>query len=491
MPERHLASWNAMALALANHGRGKDSLDLFNRMTRVENVVPNAITFVAGFSACNHGGLAMAAMGATASPLPSLFPTGQRHTLLKHRLHPQPRGPRRRGRQGHRRAELWVHVGDDDSDHYCWQQHVDMTTSRRASEADADHPGSEVAAVMAAATAVFHWAGDAHYAHLLLHHAQQLFDFANTYRGRYDAALQVLGLHPDHGLVNSFHAIRLLLSTEYYISTMLTYVARVSLMVTVASQPASISIDAQGMFDEMQQSDTSVAIAHTAFNSFFNTEELDRWLESCDEQGELVGVNKIHVKPQFFDVGKDCNWARGIRRTEIQLADGKNCELHRCWTDILDAISKAQHLIYITGWLTILVRDDSNSVDLLTKEGLLTTHDVEIAKGEQEIMNEVLPAESRSSRFGVAMDLADIWPCYESKPSDAQGYAIKGIPNLRNTCYRSAVLQCLLMLGKLLERILPSTWLAIQGCSRTGIAIQGYYHQFSYFIHKLFSVELV
>ncbi|KAL5673285.1 hypothetical protein ACJX0J_017591 [Zea mays] len=28
-------------------------------------------------------------------------------------------------------------------------------------------------------------------------------------------------------------------------------------MVTVASQPASISIDAQGMFDEMQQSDTS------------------------------------------------------------------------------------------------------------------------------------------------------------------------------------------------------------------------------------------
>ncbi|PWZ14671.1 Phospholipase D alpha 1 [Zea mays] len=90
-------------------------------------------------------------------------------------------------------------------------------------------------------------------------------------------------------------------------------------MVTVASQPASTSVDAQGMFDEMQQSDTSVAIAHTAFN----TEELDRWLESCDEQGESIGVNKIHVQPQFFDVGKDYNWARGIRSTEIQLADGK------------------------------------------------------------------------------------------------------------------------------------------------------------------------
>ncbi|ONM30474.1 hypothetical protein ZEAMMB73_Zm00001d040058 [Zea mays] len=283
MPERHLASWNAMALALANHGRGKDSLDLFNRMTRVENV-----------------------------------------------------------------------------------RHVDMTTSRRAYEVDADHPGSEVAAVMAAATAVFHWAGDAHYAHLLLHHAQQLFDFANTYR--------------------------------------------------------------------------------------------DTTTPRCRCSGESIGVNKIHVKPQFFDVGKDYNWARGIRSTEIQLADGKNCELHRCWADILDAISKAQHSTDITGWLTILVRDDSNSVDLLTKEGLLTTHDVEIAKGEQEIMNEVFPAESRSSGFGVAMDLPDIWPCYESKPSDAQGYAVKGIPNLRNTCYRSAVLQCLFMLGKLLERILTSTW---------------------------------
>ena len=57
MPTRDLASWNAMVLALANHGRVRDSLDLFDRMTRAENVVPNAITFVAVLSACNHGGL--------------------------------------------------------------------------------------------------------------------------------------------------------------------------------------------------------------------------------------------------------------------------------------------------------------------------------------------------------------------------------------------------------------------------------------------------
>ena len=57
MPARDLASWNAMVLALANHGRVRDSLDLFDRMTRAENVAPNAITFVAVLSACNHGGL--------------------------------------------------------------------------------------------------------------------------------------------------------------------------------------------------------------------------------------------------------------------------------------------------------------------------------------------------------------------------------------------------------------------------------------------------
>ncbi|RCV09917.1 hypothetical protein SETIT_2G068700v2 [Setaria italica] len=57
MPARDLASWNAMVLALANHGCVQESLDLFDRMTKTENVSPNAITFVAVLSACNHGGL--------------------------------------------------------------------------------------------------------------------------------------------------------------------------------------------------------------------------------------------------------------------------------------------------------------------------------------------------------------------------------------------------------------------------------------------------
>uniref|UniRef100_A0A0A9CSW7 Endoglucanase n=1 Tax=Arundo donax TaxID=35708 RepID=A0A0A9CSW7_ARUDO len=71
-----------------------------------------------------------------------------------------------------------------------------MTTSRRAYKVDAENPGSEVAAetaaAMAAASLVFRRAGDAHYAHLLLHHAQQLFEFADTYRGHYDASVEVV-----------------------------------------------------------------------------------------------------------------------------------------------------------------------------------------------------------------------------------------------------------------------------------------------------------
>ncbi|OQU80840.1 hypothetical protein SORBI_3007G196000 [Sorghum bicolor] len=61
-------------------------------------------------------------------------------------------------------------------------------------------------------------------------------------------------------------------------------------------------------------------------------------------------------------------------------------------------------------------------------------------------------AESHPSGFGV--DLADKWPSYGSRSSDSQGYAIRGIPNRGNTCYMSAVLQCLFVLGKLRERML-------------------------------------
>ncbi|KAL6861725.1 hypothetical protein ACP4OV_017425 [Aristida adscensionis] len=88
--------------------------------------------------------------------------------------------------------ELWAEVGDGDTDHYCWQRPEDMTTSRQAYKVDRRRPGSDVAgetaAAMAAASMVFR-EHNPHYAHLLLHHAQQLFEFADTYRGKYDSSI--------------------------------------------------------------------------------------------------------------------------------------------------------------------------------------------------------------------------------------------------------------------------------------------------------------
>nr|GMC85663.1 endoglucanase 11 [Ipomoea batatas] len=89
---------------------------------------------------------------------------------------------------------LWAEVGDGDTDHYCWQRAEDMTTSRRAFKIDENNPGSdlagETAAAMAAASIVFRKTNP-HYSHLLLHHAQQLFEFGEKYRGKYDSSVGV------------------------------------------------------------------------------------------------------------------------------------------------------------------------------------------------------------------------------------------------------------------------------------------------------------
>ncbi|CAN6803947.1 unnamed protein product, partial [Brassica oleracea] len=90
---------------------------------------------------------------------------------------------------------LWAEVGDGDTDRYCWQRPEDMTTSRRAFKIDENNPGSdlarETAAAMAAASIVFRTTNP-HYSHLLLHHAQQLFEFGDKYRGKYDESLRVV-----------------------------------------------------------------------------------------------------------------------------------------------------------------------------------------------------------------------------------------------------------------------------------------------------------
>ncbi|KAF8377223.1 hypothetical protein HHK36_030597 [Tetracentron sinense] len=53
---RSLALWNTMIMALAMHGHGGQALELFEQMSHT-GVHPDAITYLAALSACNHGGL--------------------------------------------------------------------------------------------------------------------------------------------------------------------------------------------------------------------------------------------------------------------------------------------------------------------------------------------------------------------------------------------------------------------------------------------------
>ncbi|KAL6562141.1 hypothetical protein OROGR_003148 [Orobanche gracilis] len=89
---------------------------------------------------------------------------------------------------------LWAQVGDGDTDHLCWQRPEDMMTSRRAYKVDEEHPGSEVAAetaaAMAASSIVFRRINPL-YSQLLLDHAQQLFEFGDKFRGKYDTSIEV------------------------------------------------------------------------------------------------------------------------------------------------------------------------------------------------------------------------------------------------------------------------------------------------------------
>lgn len=89
---------------------------------------------------------------------------------------------------------LYGEVGDGNTDHFCWQRPEDMTTSRAAYKIDRNNPGSdlagETAAAMAAASLVFR-RYDRAYSSELLTHAQQLFEFADNYRGKYDGSITV------------------------------------------------------------------------------------------------------------------------------------------------------------------------------------------------------------------------------------------------------------------------------------------------------------
>ncbi|KAL9323183.1 hypothetical protein ACSQ67_011236 [Phaseolus vulgaris] len=161
---------------------------------------------------------------------------------------------------------------------------------------------------------------------------------------------------------------------------------------------------------------TLIGRAYVPVEEILHGEEIDRWIEILDvDKNPIHGNSKIHVKLQYFDISKDRNWALGIRSPkfpgvpytffsqrrgckvslyqdahvpdnfvpEIPLSGGQTYQPHRCWEDVFDAISKAQHLIYITGWSVYteisLVRDSRRPKPGgdETLDGLMATHDQE------------------------------------------------------------------------------------------------------------------
>ncbi len=87
---------------------------------------------------------------------------------------------------------LYGQVGDGSSDHAFWGPAEVMQMARPAYKIDASCPGSdlagETAAAMAASSIVFQ-STDATYASTLLTNAEQLYAFADNYRGKYDACI--------------------------------------------------------------------------------------------------------------------------------------------------------------------------------------------------------------------------------------------------------------------------------------------------------------
>ena len=87
---------------------------------------------------------------------------------------------------------LWGQVGDGKADHAYWGPVEDMDLERPAFKIDAQKPGSdlagETAAALAAASIVFR-DRDPEYADELLGEAVQLYDFADTYRGKYSKSI--------------------------------------------------------------------------------------------------------------------------------------------------------------------------------------------------------------------------------------------------------------------------------------------------------------
>lgn len=101
---------------------------------------------------------------------------------------------------------LYIQIGDPEIDHNCWERPENMKERRPATQVNASYPGTEVAAetaaAMASASLVFKKINPT-YCNLLLNHAQQLFTFADNFRGSYSASIpQVQSYYNSSGYVD-------------------------------------------------------------------------------------------------------------------------------------------------------------------------------------------------------------------------------------------------------------------------------------------------
>ena len=94
--------------------------------------------------------------------------------------------------------ELYAQVGNGQTDHQYWYPPEYINYEYPSYKVDATHPGSEVAAETAAALAaasILFKEPDPTYSALLLKHAIEIYDFADTYRGDYTQSVPATGFY--------------------------------------------------------------------------------------------------------------------------------------------------------------------------------------------------------------------------------------------------------------------------------------------------------
>ena len=192
-------------------------------------------------------------------------------------------------------SRLWVQVGETEYDHAVWiaPEQVESKTPRNAFAIDPSNPGSDVAAstssAFAAAAMLFRGVNDA-YADELLKNAKQLYEFAETYQGKYSDS--VAAANPAYTSWNGYGddltagAAWLYKATgeKSYLDKAQNY---------FKSQVGSLSQSGTWSFDEQSHS-AAVILAQESSDPFFK-EQVEGWLDTW-----VNGTEEVNYTPGGF-----------------------------------------------------------------------------------------------------------------------------------------------------------------------------------------------